>query len=399
MNTKGSQEKRRAWRGPALWSYGFRPFFLFGALWSAIAMALWIAMLTGWTGPPMRFSPADWHAHEMLFGYLPAAVAGFLLTAVPNWTGRLPIMGWPLGGLFALWCAGRVAVAFGANAPASIIAAVDVSFLVVFALAIAREIVAGKNWRNLKVLGLVLGLAGANVLYHMDAHGREVAASGVSARFATAVAVMLIIVIGGRITPSFTRNWLAKRMSGEVTLGLPARWDGAAIAMAALTLLVWTISPNAWFTALACALAGSAHLVRLIAWRGWRTGSEALVWVLHAGYVFVPLGFLLLAATWALPDALAPRAAQHTFMAGAIGVMTLAVMTRASLGHAGRALHATPAITAIYLCAIAAALARVLSGFSGAPAWLLHAAAGLWITAFLGFALVYAPILTLPRRA
>lgn len=399
MSKIGSQQRRRAWQGPALWGFGFRPFFLFGALWSGIAMAMWIAMLTGWAGPPTRFSPVDWHAHEMLFGYLPAAIAGFLLTAIPNWTGRLPIMGGPLVGLFALWVAGRIAVAFGASTPAIVVAVVDVSFLIMFALAAAREIVAGKNWRNLKVLGLVLGLAGANLVYHVEAFGAGQAASGFGARLATAIAVMLIVVIGGRITPSFTRNWLAKREGGEVSLGLPARWDGTANLIAALAVLAWIVFPDTWFTAIACALAGCAHAVRLVYWRGWRTGPEALVWVLHAGYAFVPLGFFLIALAWTAPEALAPRAAQHALMAGAIGVMTLAVMTRASLGHTGRVLHATPAITTIYLCAIVAALARVISGFSGSPIWLLHAAAGLWIAAFLGFVAIYAPLLVKPRGA
>jgi uncharacterized protein involved in response to NO len=333
----------------------------------------------------------------MLFGYLPAAVAGFLLTAIPNWTGRLPILGWPLAGMFALWVAGRAAVAFGATAPALLVAVMDVSFLGVFAAVIAREIVAGKNWRNLKVLVLVLGLAGANATFHFEAFKGGAAASGYGARAATALAIMLIIVIGGRIVPSFTRNWLVKQAPDGPEPASLGRFDAAAMAISFLALAAWVTAPDHAFSAGACLIAGVFNLVRLACWRGWRTGGEALVWVLHAGFAFVPVGFLLIAAAWAAPDALAARTVQHAFMAGAIGVMTLAVMTRASLGHAGRALHATPAITAIYACIIAAACARVASGFAWAPAWALHAAAGLWIAAFLGFVAVYAPMLTRPR--
>jgi uncharacterized protein involved in response to NO len=395
----GSAARRRAWTGPALWSFGFRPFFLAAGLWAGVAMALWIAMYVGWAHPPLRFSPVDWHPHEMLFGYLPAAVAGFLLTAVPNWTGRYPIMGWPLAGLFALWVSGRVAVLAGAALPAAAVAAIDLAFLVVFALAIAREIVAGKNWRNLKVLALIAVLAVANGLYHFEALGGGYAAGGYGARLATSAAILLIVVIGGRIVPSFTRNWLVKQAPGGADPAPFDRLDAIAIVVSLVALALWTLFPAPQATALACLVAGIFNLVRLVRWQGWRAGGEALVWVLHAGFAFVPLGFLLIAAAAAFPDILAPRAALHAFTAGAIGVMTVAVMSRASLGHTGRPLHAGAALTGVYALVIASALLRIVSGVTGAPTWLLHAAAGAWIAGFLGFAALYAPILLRPRRA
>lgn len=392
-----SAECRRAWAGPALWSFGFRPFFLFGAVWAGAAMAFWIAMLSGWAGPPMRFSPVDWHAHEMLFGYLPAAIAGFLLTAVPNWTGRYPITGWPLAGLFALWLAGRAVLLFGAALPALAAAAIDVSFLVVLAVAIAREIAAGKSWRNLKVLGLIASLAFANGLFHAEALGGGFAADGVGARLATAVAVMLIIVIGGRIVPSFTRNWLAKHAPGRDEPTPFGRFDTVSMALSLAALASWAIARTYEFTTFACLIAGALNTIRLARWQGWRCGGEALVWILHVGFAFVPLGFLLLAASTVFPEAINPLAAQHAFMAGAIGVMTLAVMSRASAGHTGRALHASPAVVAIYLCVIASALLRTGSGLVAAPHWLLGAAAFAWIAAFAGFAMVHAPLLIRAR--
>lgn len=393
----GSAARRRAYQGPALWSFGFRPFFLFGAVWAAAAMALWIAMLTGEGQFPMRYSPVDWHAHEMLFGYLPAAIAGFLLTAVPNWTGRYPIMGGPLVGLFGLWVAGRGAMLFGAALPGIAAALIDGAFLIALAFAIAREIVAGKNWRNLKVLALIAMLALANGLFHAEALRGGYAAGGFGARLATAVAVMLIIVIGGRIVPSFTRNWLAKEAPGGREPAPFGRFDVVAMLVSLAGLAAWAIAPAHLFTALACLAAGLLNLIRLARWQGWRTSREALVLVLHVGFAFVPLGFLAVAASAAFPDLLNGRAAQHAFMAGAIGVMTLAVMTRASLGHTGRALHAGKAIAGVYGLAAGAALLRVASGVTGAPIFLPHFAGALWIAAFALFAIVYAPILMRPK--
>jgi uncharacterized protein involved in response to NO len=205
---------------------------------------------------------------------------------------------------------------------------------------------------------------------------------------------MLIVVVGGRITPSFTRNWLARqRMRGAEPAPFD-RFDAVALTVSLAALALWTTLPDATAAAAACGLAGVMNAARLARWAGWRTVREPLVWVLHAGFAFAPLGFVLIAAAHVRPDILEPRAAQHAFTAGAVGVMTLAVMTRASLGHTGRELHAGPAIAAIYVCAILAALARVASGVVQTPAWLLHAAGGLWIAAFAGFVLAFAPILT-----
>ena len=148
-------EQMRAWTGPAILTFGFRPFFFGAAVWALLAMALWVPMLSGHLMLPTAFDPVSWHAHEFLFGYLGAVVAGFLLTAVPNWTGRLPIVGWWLGMLAGLWLVGRVVVAVSAGLPDVLVAVADLAFPVVFAALIAREIVAGKNWRNLIVLAML----------------------------------------------------------------------------------------------------------------------------------------------------------------------------------------------------------------------------------------------------
>ena len=390
-----SAERMRAWSGPAVFSYGFRPFFLFGAIWAALAMALWVLMLTGHAVLPTAFDPISWHAHEFLFGYLGAVLAGFLLTAVPNWTGRLPIVGWPLAGLVALWLAGRAVVAVSAHFPWQLVLLVDLAFPLTLEAVLAREIVSGRNWKNLAVLGLVLGFAVANALYHLDAARDGYPATGSGLRLGLAVAVMLISLIGGRIVPSFTRNWLAQQHSPALPTPF-GRLDSAVLLLTFVSLLVWVIWPDHLATAAVCALTALAQAWRLSRWAGLHTRPEALVWVLHVGYAFVPLGFLAIALGVILPD-LRP-AAQHVWMAGAVGLMTLAVMTRASLGHAGRPLHATRSITVLYIALILAVTVRFAAGGFPGQIWMLHLAACAWIAAFAGFAVLYWPILALPRR-
>lgn len=379
----------RRWQGPAILSHGFRPFFLLAGVWAAVAMVLWIAMLSGAEPLPTAFDPLTWHAHEFVFGYLSAVIAGFVLTAVPNWTGRLPVVGWPLAGLVLLWVAGRVAVATSATLPALVVAAIDLSAVLVLGAVIGREIVAGKNWRNLGVLGLLAVFLLANGIFHAEA-----TSSGYGLRLGLAAVLMLIALIGGRIIPSFTRNWLVQRR--EAALPVPAgRADLWVLAVTGLALAGFVGWPAGGITAGLCALAGVANLWRLSRWQGLRTWPEPLLWVLHLAYAFLALGFLAVAggaAGW-LPE----TGARHVWLAGAVGMMTLAVMTRASLGHTGRPLHAGPAIAGIYLALVLAVAARFAAGFLPGEVWLLHLAAAGWIGGFGGFAAIYVPILTTAR--
>ncbi|WP_415182213.1 NnrS family protein [Phaeovulum sp.] len=393
---KTSAEKMRAWTGPAIFSFGFRPFFLLGTIWAALAMVVWVLMLTGRDIFPTAFDPVSWHAHEFLFGYLGAVLAGFLLTAVPNWTGRLPMVGWPLAGLVGLWVLGRFAVAVSALLPWGLVMIADLAFPIALALVLSREIFAGKNWKNLPVVGLVFGFVVANALYHLTLAQGGYPAGGVGLRLGLAAAVTMISLIGGRIVPSFTRNWLAQRR--HPSLPVPyGRADGGVLVLTLVALLLWVTWPAQVVTAVACALVGVAHFWRLSRWSGRHAVGEPLVWVLHVGYAFVPLGFLAIAAGHFIPG-MGP-AAQHVWMAGAIGLMTLAVMTRASLGHAGRPLHATRPIASLYVLLIVSVLARFSMGIFPDQDWLLHLAAGAWIAAFGGFAVIYWPVLARPREA
>lgn len=382
--------------GPAILGLGFRPFFLGGAIWAALAMLLWLLVLTGLVPLPIGMGPVDWHVHELLYGYLPAIVAGFLLTAVPNWTGRLPVTGLPLLALFAVWLVGRVAIAASLWLGPWLAAVLDLAFLAALVLVIARELVAGANKRNFPVLLLVGLLLLGNAAFHY-----EVAVQG-SAFFGTrigiAAIILLIMLIGGRIVPSFTRNWLAKRGEGRLpaSVGL---YDGFAIAFAALALLSWLLGPDTLITAVACGVAGALHLGRLARWAGDRTLAEPLVTILHVGYAFVPLGFLLVAASHVWPHVVYWVAPIHAWTAGGIGTMTLAVMTRASLGHSGRALTADHWTSLIYLLVIAAAVARILAGTSLGSTGLQHLAATAWVLAFAAFAVHYWSVLTRPRSS
>ncbi len=294
-------EQMRAWTGPAILTYGFRPFFFGAAIWAALAMTLWVPMLSGHLTLTTAFDPVSWHAHEFLFGYLGAVIAGFLLTAVPNWTGRLPIVGWPLGGLFLLWLAGRVAVAVSGTLPAGVAATVDLSFPLVLAVAIGREIVAGKNWRNLIVLAMLAVFALGNGLYHWEAARGDYAAQGYGLRLGLAAGVMMIAVIGGRIVPSFTRNWLVRRGPGKLPAPQMQGFDKVALLALLAALLMSVALPTSLVTAVLLGLAGALHAIRLARWAGIRTAAEPLVLVLHAGYAFLPLGAIALSAEILMP--------------------------------------------------------------------------------------------------
>lgn len=389
---QGTAAQMRKWTGPAVLSYGFRPFFFGGAVWAAMAMTLWVAMLSGVLDLPTRFDPVSWHAHAFLFGYLGAIFAGFLLTAIPNWTGRLPVIGWSLGGLVLLWIAGRMAVLFSEWIPWSVAAIIDVAFPIVLGGVILREIMQGQNWKNFPVLALLLIFAAANGIFHIEAAEGSNASQGYGLRLGLAVAVTMISLIGGRIVPSFTRNWLAKAGGGTLPAAPMQRFDKIVLLVTIVGLVLWVAWPGDPLTGAALIIVGFLHLGRLARWRGWRTHREPLVWVLHIAYGFVPLGALAIGATIFAPNALMPAGMQHLWMAGAIGLMTLAVITRATLGHSGQPLHAGPGTTALYAMLIGSIVARLVA--SVWPMWHLVELAGvLWIGTFSGYAILYGPLL------
>jgi uncharacterized protein involved in response to NO len=383
----------KPYEGPALFSYGFRPFFLFGALYAGLAVMLWLPVYCGEITLPTAFAPRDWHIHEMLYGYVPAVMTGFLLTAIPNWTGRLPLQGTPLIVLVIGWAAGRLAVTFSGTIgwlPALI---VDASFLVLVAVAAAREVVAGRTWRNLMIVGLVSLLAAGNICFHLESHVSG--AADHSTRAGLAVVIILITLIGGRIVPSFTHNWLVRENPGRLPVPF-GRFDMIVVVASAAAVVTWIAQPATTTTGYALVVAGLLQLLRFSRWAGDRTLREPLVLILHIGYAFVPLGFLLtgLAAFDLIPAA----SGIHAFAGGAIGTMTLAVMTRASLGHTGRALYASSGTQAIYVAIVLAALVRIIATMVPQQMTVLLAlAAVLWSAAFVGFGIVYGPVVATQR--
>ncbi len=380
---------------PPILSAGFRPFFLAAASWSALALALWLWLLIGGTDIPSRFDPMTWHIHEMLFGFVMAAVGGFLLTAIPNWTNRPPVAGAPLAVLAGLWLLGRVACAISATLPGWIVVVADLSFAAALEVIAARELFAVGNRRNYPLLTPVVILAIANLLMHLQALGVAVL-SGLGWRLGVACVIVLISVIGGRIIPAFTRNWLSMRGAQRTPPAM--NWvDRVALGSLHAGMILWAFLPD-WPPVGVLLLIGAAvNLARLARWQGVATRAEPLLLILHVGYLWMIIGVALLGLSLLL-DSVPFAAAVHALTAGAMGTMILAVMTRATLGHTGRALHADAATQFIYALVGAAALLRIAAAWAvEAQADLLEYSAIAWIAAFLLFVVHYGPML-LARR-
>ncbi|MDR6434876.1 NnrS family protein, partial [Brucella pseudogrignonensis] len=313
--------------GPAIFSYGFRPFFLGGAIWAVLAMLLWILSLTIGLSVGGAYGALNWHAHEMVFGFSSAVLAGFLLTAVPNWTGRLPVSGMPLALLFGAWFVGRLVFLNPDITNIYVAVTIESLFLPLLLFICAREIVAGRQWKNLKVLIAVGVVTSANITFHSLAlSGGDVAMAN---RIGVSAYVLLIMLIGGRIIPSFTRNWLNKAGLTQFPTSFN-RYDGLCIIVGAATCIAWVAMPESSVTAILAIITAVLHTIRLYRWRGWSVAREKLLLVLHIAYAFVPLGYIAIACS-ALGH-LNPFSALHIMTVGVIGCMMLAVMTRATRG-------------------------------------------------------------------
>ncbi|PPJ49063.1 short-chain dehydrogenase [Rhizobium sp. KAs_5_22] len=386
-------------RSPSLIAHfftgGFRPFFLLGALHAALMIALWVPWFLGFIHVPTALSPVVWHQHELLFGFVPAVIAGFLLTAVPNWTGRKAFTGWPLAFLFALWLAGRLAIAGSETIGLYAAMTVAGAFLPVLAGLILKELVAARNSRNYKVVAVIGVLFAAQLAFfhEFDRYGRI----DIADRMGIATIIFLITLIGGRIIPSFTGNWLRQNNPGPIPPGFN-RFDLTVMVLSALALVAWPISAAVPVLVPLAGLAllgvGSAQFARQLRWKPERTLAEPLVTILHVAFFFVSLGFLLSGAALLLDDAGLRTAGVHAWTSGAIGTMTLAVMTRATRGHSGQALL-SPATTTfgIYLPIVLAAALRIGTALAPEFTMILLPLSGLmWVAAFLGFVAFYSPL-------
>jgi uncharacterized protein involved in response to NO len=381
--------------GLPLFSIAFRPLFLFGSIWSAAAVGIWIVVYLTGSGLPIRLTPVDWHIHEMLYGFALAAIAGFILTAVANWTGRPPVRGAVLAALTGVWALARGLNLASALVPIWLTATVDLAFPAAIAILVLRETVAARNWRNVMMAAPVAVLGIADLLIYLEAAGRRIPA-GLGWRLALGAVITLISVIGARIIPGFTRNWLANR--GAAALPSSSRGlDRAASVVLHSALLGWAVLPDARPFAVLLVVGAALSLARLAGWRGLATMDEPLLTILHVGYLWMVFGTGLLGVSVLVP-AVPRTAAIHALTAGAIGTMVIAVMSRVCRGHTGRSLTADRLTVVIYALVNLAAAARVIAAlWPAASMRLLALAAALWIAAYLLFATWCAPVVVRPR--
>jgi uncharacterized protein involved in response to NO len=374
---------------------GFRPFFFGGAAWAVLALLLWLTALSGTITLPSALDALAWHRHEMLFGFVGAVICGFLLTAIPNWTGRLPIAGSPLAALFGFWLAARLALLFSGVSGIALAVVLDVGFYLFLAGLFARE-VASAGDRNLPIVALVLLFGVANALDYADATGM-LSDVGLGYRAGITMVILMISLVGGRIVPSFTRNWLAKRSIKDRLPGQANRFDVATIAVTAAAMIAWAVLPHDRFAGAILVLAGILQAIRLGRWQGVRAAADPLVLILHVGYAWVPIGLALLGLS-ILSPAIPETAAIHALTAGAMATMILAVMTRATLGHTGRELKADASTILLYLLVTLGAALRVAAPFGVFDYMAGIELAGLaWAGAFLMFLFTYGPMLIRPR--
>jgi len=373
---------------------GFRPFFLLAAAFALGVVPLWLFTFMGKVRAGTYLDPMTWHAHEMIFGFAMAVVIGFLLTAVGNWTQRETLVGAPLLGLAALWVLGRAGMFFAHALPFGTAALIDLAFLPIAIVALARPLLAARSSRNFALVAVLGALLGANALVHLDALG--VLAPGTARRACSAsidLVLVIIMIIAGRVLPMFTRN--ATNVSS--IRSIPSLDVGSVVAMAALALIdfFWPRTPLG---------AGAAALTAVLAAaRAWHWGArhslrQPLLWILHAGYAWLVIG-LALRALHGFDTAVPSSLATHALTVGAIGSLTVGMMARVALGHTGRMLVASPAVPWAFVAINAAAIARAIVPLAAPAAYResLIAAGVLWSLAFAIFLLVYAPVLVAPR--
>lgn len=386
---KGSQ-------GPVFLAAGFRPFFLFAGILAALMLPLWLAAYSGLLSVGPNWAPVLWHSHAMVFGFGGAAVGGFLLTAVPSWTNTPYVSGRPLGVLFGLWLAGRIAIALAGVLPPVLVAALDLGYLPLLAVMLAKPLIQAGKWRNIVFLPILAALWLCGLCAHIEAlTGRELGMKGVT--LGIFLLLVMIAIVGGRIIPSFTQNWL--RMQGRPVDLHPVNWieTGGGAVVVVLAGLAQTFLPSSPLAGVLLLVAAGVHGLRLAGWHGLKTLSNPVLGILHVGYAWMVIGFVLLGLTAFVP-ALPPSAALHALTAGAVATMIIAVMSRAALGHSGRPLVVSKATIAAYgLISVGTALRVPAPLFPDAMLLLTMAGGIAWALGWVLFVVVYFPVCTKPR--
>lgn len=368
---------------------GFRPFYLGAASFAVLAIPLWVAMFLGWFTPDLAIAPMLWHAHEMLFGFAAAVVIGFLLTAGQAWTGLATPRGAMLGALASLWLAARLA-AFAAPYP--VYAVLDIALLPIIAIVFIELLLRAGNRRNLPLASILVLLSLANLAFHLSATGLLDFSPLAPLHAGLGLIVLIECVIAGRVVPLFTAN-----ATPGLKLKVRRPLERATIAVTALAIGLWVFAPPGPATAIVLAGAAALNLARQLQWAPWATLPRPILWILHAAYAWIPLGFALLAlaqAGW-----IASSAGIHALAIGATAGLIIGMMTRTARGHTGRPLQASRLEVAAYLLVMAAAVLRVLVPLA-APQWLVHTiacAAIAWCAAFALYLFRFGPWLVRPR--
>ncbi len=381
----------------ALLAYPFRPFFILAGLYAIAVVLAWVGFLFGNWPLPLGWSPLQWHSHEMIYGFVSAAIAGFLLTAMCNWTGAPPLRGKGLLALVILWLAGRVAFWFAGWLPGWVVAAVDFTFLPVLAIYAGRVLRRHGNKRNLILVGVLAALALGNLLMHLGFMSGGVQWLKLGQGLGLDVITVMIVVIAGRITPAFSANWLKANGGRPERVIQSARVTQWALASILLLAVVTLLPLPFWVEGLAALAAAAVNGLRLYQWAGWRTWREPLLWILHLAYGWIVVALLLRGLGPFLPS-LSDSLWQHSLGLGGISTLIIGVMSRVAMGHTGRPLALRPFGRLMYAAIIAATVFRLLA----ANQWLdyrigVTVSALAWILAFALFVVLYAPILWQPR--
>jgi len=384
----------------ALFTYGFRPFFICAGAYGVLSVLLWGLAYPGWITLDPGISLAAWHAHEMIFGYAAAVICGFFLTAVPNWTGVTRLHGWPLAGLVTIWMLGRIAPWVDGNVH-FLFTLADMALLPLTALWVAGAIWQVKVWKHIIPLTLLLLLATANIFDHLGLSGRFTDGNALGLSLGVDTIVLMIVLIGGRILPTFTRSALATQGAGD-----HIRSDGLFDKLAILSVLLVLLLDAAEIltgglalpTALTALIAAGLVGFRLRGWRTLETLNQPILWSLHLGYVWIVIGLGLKGLAYFI-DTLPATTALHALTIGAIGGITLAMMSRVALGHTGRALVTPRPITAAYVLVSVAALTRLAAPLAPGNAYgdMIALSGIFWCLAFAIYTFVFAPILARPR--
>ena len=384
----------------ALWSSGFRPFFLLGAIYGPALAALWYGERLGWWILPASsaVSPLLVHAHEFVFGFACAIVCGVLLTALPSWAGAAELRGAPLTMLVLLWCAGRIAFLFLDSLPRVIVIFADCALFPVLGAVLVPALSGARKRLFLWTVPPLVALAVGNIVFHATLARTSIDDARWGISLGMHALAFLFSLYGGLLTPAFTRNFLRARGERAASILVPLEY-ATALGMVAFAAADLTDAPPMWMATAAFA-AVALHAVRFARWRGWRTAGEPLLWTLHLGYAWL-IAAIALRGISVLSTLVPQDSWLHAFTLGALGMTMLGLMTRVVLRHTGRLPEVAPAMRAAYFMMLAAALLRLAYSVHGLGEWAIAVSALAWSAAFLAYLVLHGTMLarpSLPRK-